>query len=183
MLRSCREPMNRISQIGWHAAIGLALASLAGGAWYGITNLKRDRRATEALGDVTHRLERLTQRDPYPTLENLRAVRSETTRVQSFLARVEQRFAPARSPAVQNSMDFRTNLDLTIAQLRTEAQQAGVQLPSNYWFTFAAQKGVMTFAPSSLHPLSAQLAEIRLLCQAVFEAKVNALAWLKRVPV
>ena len=40
-------------------------------------------------------------------------------------------------------------------------QRAGVEVPTNYWFTFAAQKGAMSFAQTSLEPLASQLADSR----------------------
>jgi hypothetical protein len=80
-------------------------------------------------------------------------------------------------------MEFRSYLDNTVAELRAEAERSGVEIPANYWFSFAAQKGAVSFSPTTLQPLAAQLAEINVLCQTLFDAKVNALVWLKRVPV
>src|SRR5258708_21592892 len=80
-------------------------------------------------------------------------------------------------------MEFRTYLDNTRSKLLFDAQRAGVEVPTNYWFTFAAQKGSMTFAPASLQPLASQLADIKTLCGVLFDAKVNSLVSIKRVAV
>src|SRR5262249_32258274 len=107
----------------------------------------------------------------------------EARRVQGFLGDVEKHFLPAPYPQELNAMTFRTYLDNSIAKLRVDAQHAGVEIPTNYWFTFAAQKGAMTYAATSLQPLASQLADIQTLCGVLFDAKVNSLVWLKRVAV
>jgi hypothetical protein len=80
-------------------------------------------------------------------------------------------------------MSFRSYLDNTRDELLRDARRAGVEVPTNYWFTFSAQKGSLNFPPATLQPLASQLADIKTLCQVLFDAKVNSLAWLRRVPV
>jgi hypothetical protein len=80
-------------------------------------------------------------------------------------------------------MEFRGFLDNAVGQLRLDARNSGVHLPPNYWFSFAAQKGMMTFSPRTVAPLAAQLSDIRALCGTIIDAKINALAWVKRAPV
>jgi len=125
----------------------------------------------------------LAKRDPYPNPENISAAKDEAKRVQGFLVDVENHFQAPPFPTNLNSMEFRTYLDNTRARLLTDAQRAGVEVPTNYWFTFAAQKGSMTFSANTLQPLAAQLADISTLCGVLFDAKVNSLVSIKRVPV
>jgi hypothetical protein len=68
-------------------------------------------------------------------------------------------------------------------ELQAGASNAGVVLPPNYAFTFSAQKGKLTFAPGSIEPWTAQLSEIKTICSILYEAKVNGIEGLRRVPV
>ena len=167
----------------WSAGGALAFCLLGAAAFYLCTKIHQNQQVTVALNRATGKLERLAHRDPYPSSENIKAVRQEQVRLQGFLQGVEQHFAPNPCPQVRNNMEFRTYLDETIARLRAEAARSGVEVPTEYWFTFAAQKGALTFSEKTLSPLAQQLAEIRSLCEALFDAKVNLLAWLKRAPV
>ena len=159
------------------------MISLSVAAVYFAKKLHRDRMITQSLQRTTERLERLAFRDPTPTVENIRAARAEVGRISGFLDRVEQTFGSAPCPADLDNRTFRIHLDRTVARLRADAGASGVGIPLQYWFTFDAQKGAMSFLPGSLEPLMMQLGEIDALCQALFAAKVNAIEGLKRTPV
>lgn len=160
-----------------------ALALLAFAGLYLSAKIQQARGVTEELNTATGRLEGLARRDPYPNPENITAAKEEGARVQGFLAEVEKHFLPAPFPQELNNMEFRTYLDNTRAQLIAEAQRAGVEVPTNYWFTFAAQSGLMNFSADTLRPLATQLSDVRTICDVLFDAKVNSLLWLKRAPV
>ena len=162
-------------------AVALALLAFAG--FYLFSKYQLQRGVTEELDAATQRLETLARRDPYPNQENIAAAKDEAQRVQSFVSDVEKNFLPAPYPQELDNRQFGTFLDNTRARLQAEAQRSGVEIPTNYWFTFAAQKGAMTFSAASLQPLASQLADIRTICGVLFDAKVNSLVWLKRVPV
>ncbi len=161
--------------------VALALLGIAG--FYLYTKIQQDQGVTEELNAATQKLEALAKRDPYPNPENISAAKDEGKRLQNFLTEVEKHFEPAPLPQELGNMQFRTYLDNTRALLLVDAQRAGVEVPTNYWFTFAAQKGAMTFTPSTLPPLATQLADIRTVCGVLFDAKVNSLVWLKRSPI
>jgi hypothetical protein len=161
--------------------VALGLLGFAG--FYLYTKIQQDQSVTGELDAATQKLESLAKRDPYPNPENISAAKEESVRLQGFLTEVEKHFSPAPYPKELNNMEFRTYLDNTRARLQAEGQRAGVEIPTNYWFTFAAQKGSMTFSPSSLQPLASQLADIKALCEVLFDAKVNSLVSLKRVAV
>jgi hypothetical protein len=161
--------------------VALGLLGFAG--FYLFTKIQQDQSVTGELDAATQKLEALAKRDPYPNPENIAAAADEAKRVHGFLGDMEKYFLPAPYPEELNNMTFRTYLDNTRARLLGDAQRAGVEVPTNYWFTFSAQKGSMTFAPASLQPLASQLADIRMICEVLFDAKVNSLISLKRAPV
>src|SRR5579862_3096000 len=131
--------------------VALALLGFAG--FYLYAKIQQDQAVTGELDAATAKLEGLAKRDPYPNADNIGAAKQEANRLHGFLSEVEKHFLPAAYPQELSSMTFRTYLDNTRAQLQTDARRAGVDIPTNYWFTFGAQKGSMTFSPTSLQPL------------------------------
>jgi hypothetical protein len=161
--------------------IALALLGLAG--FYLYTRIQQDQDVTEKLDAATKKLEAEAKRDPYANTENIKSASDEVKRLQGFLGDVEKHFGAAPYPKKLDNLAFRTYLETTRAELINDAQKAGVELPTNYWFTFGAQKGAMTFSAATLQPLASQLADVKTICDALFDAKVNSLVWLRRVPV
>ena len=131
--------------------VALALLGFAG--FYLFAKIQQDQAVTDELNAATQKLEALAKRDPYPNPENITAAKEEGKRVQGFLGDVEKHFLPAPYPQELSSMGFRTYLDNTRAKLLADAQRAGVEVPTNYWFTFAAQKGFDGFL--GVHPAAA----------------------------
>jgi hypothetical protein len=161
--------------------IALALLGFAG--FYLFKNIQQEKSVTEQLDAATQKLETLAKRDPYPNPENIKSAKDEGKRLQGFLGDVEKHFQSTPYPPELNNEKFRTYLEMTRSELLADAQKAGVEVPTNYWFTFGAQKGAMTFSAASLHPLASQLADIKTICDVLFDAKINSLVLLRRVPV
>jgi outer membrane murein-binding lipoprotein Lpp len=161
--------------------VALGLLGIAG--FYLNAKIQQDQSVTGELDTATHNLETLAKRDPYPNADNISAAKEEAVRLKGFLTELEKHFLPAPYPTNLDNMVFRTYLDTTQSRLLADARRAGVEVPTNYWFTFAAQKGAMNFAPASLPSLASQLADIKTLCEVLFDAKVNSLVWMKRAAV
>jgi hypothetical protein len=161
--------------------VALGLLGFAG--FYLYTKIQQDQAVTEQLDAATKKLEGLAKRDPYPNADNIKAAKDEGKRVQTFLGEVEKHFPQTPYPSQLDDREFRTYLENSRSELLADAQKAGVEVPTNYWFTFAAQKGAMTFKAATLQPLASQLADIKTICEVLFEAKINSLVWLRRVPV
>src|SRR5262249_31245 len=132
--------------------IALGLLGFAG--FYLYTKIQQDHGVTEELNAATTKLESLAKRDPYPNPENIKSAEDEGKHLHNFLGDVEKHFAPAPYPQQLDAREFRTYLETTRSELLTDAQRAGVEVPTNYWFTFAAQKGAMTFSAATLQPLA-----------------------------
>jgi hypothetical protein len=82
-----------------------------------------------------------------------------------------------------DSAAFKNLLQTTISHLERDAEKAGVNLQPKYDFTFTPQRKSLDFAADTLAPLAAQVAEIKALCEVLFDARVHALSGLRRVPV
>jgi hypothetical protein len=165
----------------------IALALLAAAGLFLMDRLKQDAAVTEELDTKIAAFKALLDRPVHPgsgKINNIQAAKEEYKRLESFLQEERAVFGPPIQTNRLNNKEFRALLDNTIDYLQTEAERSGVVLPSKeYWFTFAAQKTMVEFAPQTLVPLSAELADIRSICELLYKARVNAITRLKRVPV
>lgn len=155
-------------------------------AFFFFKNLKKDKAVTEELNQQISELNRLYTADPHPgtdEVDNLSAAKQDQKRVQEFLKNAHKLFVPVAPYQKTDDRGFNNLLLNTIYELQTGASNAGVLLPPQYAFTFATQKGMLTFAPGSIEPWTAQLSEIKTICSILYDAKINALEGLRRVPV
>jgi hypothetical protein len=73
-------------------------------------------------------------------------------------------------------------LDTSMAEMRRQADEAGVTLPNtNFWFTFTQYKSTVDFK-NETGGLAAELEDIKEIMRIVYAARVNSLIALKRVP-
>lgn len=166
-------------------AVGILVAVVLAGAggYFVWKNKAANDELNERLGAAKRDLDRLTQEiKPTPTPENVRAAREDTQKSQQFSAECRRLF-PATPYTPLNGQTYRSMLETEVAGLRRLAQSTGVDIPTNYYFSFEAQSKPMTFEPSSLKPLSDQLIEIRDFCRILFNARIHSLDTIRRVAV
>jgi len=56
----------------------------------------------------------------------------------------------------------------------------GVTLPTDYYFTFQAQKTMLAIPQNVLPQLAARLAEVKVICGLLFDARINSLESIRR---
>jgi hypothetical protein len=64
--------------------------------------------------------------------------------------------------------------------MRRDADVRGVQVATNYYFSFTAERDRLMFDKAGLQPLSVQLGEVKAICDVLFAARVNALDGIRR---
>jgi hypothetical protein len=173
---------NLLLVVGGVVALGL----LAFAAVYLMAKIQHNAEVTEELEKATTRLRSLANRDPHPgtdQVDNISEAKREEQRLMAFRDDLATHFQPPRYPRELDNRQFGTLLDTTIYELTHIARRESVEVPTNYWFTFESQKGAMSFASASLQPLASNLADIRAICEVLFDAKVNKLVSIKRAPV
>lgn len=165
---------------------GLVALGLLGFAGYFLfSKIQQNRTVTEQLDATTAELQALLDRKPFPGEENIEAAKEESKKLRGFAVDMQRFFPPTLNATNEiTERQFRQLLDTVIDDLQKGAERAGVELPAtNYWFTFAAQKPMVTFPTNVISPLTSQLLEIKTLCEILFDAKVVALENLKRSTV
>jgi hypothetical protein len=164
--------------------IALGLLGVAGYFLY--TKIQLNEEVSAQLDASTTKLKDLVNRDPHPgtpAMDNIGTAKKELQKLQTFLGDVRHYFPPARTNQLSDR-EFRALLDNTINDLKRNAERSGVELASkDYWFTFAAQKSSFSFGQGVVSPLTTQLAEIRALCNILYDAKVISLNSIKRAPI
>lgn len=165
-------------------AIGglIALGLLGTGTWYLLGNITRNDEAAKELDDQKHKLEELFAKDPFPHRTNIDAAKREIARMQSVIAQARQSFTPVAYTNV-TGLAFKTLLDNTLDELQKKADKSSVTLPKNYEFSFAAQKKGLKFSPAIFPRINIQLAEVRTICNILFDSKINELVNVKRVRI
>lgn len=163
-----------------------ALLLLGFAAFYLFSNLKKDSAMTEELNQQISELRRIYDAPVHPgtdAVDNIGAAKKEQKRITEFLVEARKLFVPVSPYQKTDDQGFNNLLLNTIYELQTGASNAGVVLPPQYSFTFLAQRGKLTFKPGSIEPWTAQLSEIKSICNILYAARINALEGLRRVPV
>lgn len=141
---------------------------------------------TTELNTRTEEWKQLVARDPYPNQENIEKAKGEQKRLTEFLDQTRKFFVPvANFPTNLDGASFKNLLETTISELVHDAEKSGVSLPSSnrYDFTFKPQRSSLDFAPATLVPLAMQVAEIKSICDVLFDARIHSLVGLRRAPV
>ena len=161
----------------------VALLLLAGAGFFLFTQFNADRAATEKLAQIRQRWETLERKRPHPGTEsvnNIQAAQRDAQAAKGFLATVEEKFSVADTQVVTNDFQFKTLLESTVADLRKEARQSGVEIPNGYAFTFRGQMEKIQFAESEIQTLANQLADVAELSRIVYAQRVHRLEGIKR---
>ena len=158
-----------------------ALALLIGGGVYGWNSYQENTTVEGKLNESKEALKRLSDLVPSATPENITRAQKESQELQRRITQTKKSFSPIPYEKVTGQA-FKTLLDTTVDDLQKKAERASVSLPlpKGYAFTFAEQQKRLQFSEGSFPTLAEQLAEIKAICQILFDAKVNKLTSLRR---
>jgi hypothetical protein len=163
------------------AAAALVLLGLTG--FYLYSQRQKERAVTTELEGQISEWKRLTSRKPSANEENIAAAKKEQERLTGLLKTNREFFAPTATFTNMDSATFKTLLETTIYDLEQRASRSGVSLPQRYNFTAGRLRASVVFQEAELLPLAYQLAEIRALCDILFDARIHSLVRIRRVPV
>jgi hypothetical protein len=158
----------------------LAVILLGLGVYYFWTNQQKNRAIEAQLEENKATLTRLVNQDPTPNRTNIARAKQEFEKARAAVEEAKLFFQPIAYEPVTGQA-FKSLLDQTIFDLQRKANQMSVALPSpQYAFTFAHQKMQLQFPAEAFPALPQQLAEIRTICDVLFDAKVNRLVAVRR---
>lgn len=162
-------------------AVAVALMIAAG--WFAFSNQQDEAAVQEELNQLVQDWQRLNSSAQYPSQENIEAVKADQKKLKTVRGEVAKLFPPAPAYPKMDDQGFARFLGTTIAELRDGANRAGVFLPDNYDFTFATQRKSLNFRGGSIDAWLTQLEQIKAICGVLYQARVNVLDSIQRVPV
>ncbi len=159
--------------------VGLVL--LFGSGFILFSEADRDTQVTTQLEEKRAEWDRLNNLNPFPDEKNIRALKEETTRVRKVTDDLRGSIKPVDVPPVNDTFALRLLIERTISDLTKEAEEAGVDLPDKYAFTFQKLRDIGgQFDSNGIPRLAEQVEQIRTLCGVLFRAKVHSLDTLRR---
>jgi hypothetical protein len=165
-------------------AVTVILLGLAG--WYLYSKWDLNNQNFESLNKAYSELKTLNQQPVHPgsgAVNNIQTAKEQTKELRDYIKKVRgsfQKIAPVPDLPKLTDHDFSFALSRSISLLRADATNIGVSLPPDFNFSFTAQSRKVQFPAGSLAPLAAQLGEVKAICDVLFQAKINALDFLRR---
>jgi hypothetical protein len=163
----------------------IALLLLGAAAFYDFKSWRHNNNAWASLQEAYNNLHEAYNTQPSPSTDNIAAAQAQEQQLRDWIGQAKTHFAPV--PPIPNPPDgvvtteaFAGTLHKTIRDMQDEAKDENVELPSDYSFSFAAERNLVTFAPGSLNPLASHLGEVKALCEVLFAAKINAIDGIQR---
>lgn len=165
--------------------VALVLMGLAG--FYLYSGMGKNAEALEKLNTEYAALKGLNSQNPHPgdeKTDNIKAAKEQDHAVRTFITEQAATVFKAipRIPDSTNADNemLGTALRRTIDQMRRDAVSRGVQVATNYYFSFTAERDRIMFDKAGLLPLSVQLGEVKAICDVLFAARVNAIDNIRR---
>jgi hypothetical protein len=160
---------------------GLALTGYC--AFLFVGNLNETATADKEYQDNLGQYTGLQQQVPYPSTQNIQRAQTNLSVVKEFQTQFHKAFAGYPTPPTEDEKGFSGYLEETIAGLKTKATNASVGLPETMGFGFSDWRGKLNYPMENIPMWMQQLAEIKSLCDILFQAKINSIAVFRRVSV
>ena len=162
----------------------IALGLLAYGGWFFFSAVQKNKEIDNEIEQAKRDIEGYLKKPVTPNANNLVLVKQELERMNKFIADSKKLFPSPPPPSEPlNALSFKSLLETTINDLYRDARSVGILLPTNYYFSFEAQRLPVTFPTESLLPLRERLHEVQLLSKILIDARVNRLEAIRRAPV
>lgn len=173
--------------------IGLVVAALLLGAalFYDFASWQSNQDALKKFTDIYNTIKTDYNYKPTPgngKINNIDIAKDQIQQLQEWLKGARDYFKPItpipNPPDGQVTSEmFAPALSQTVRQLQKEAQDASVQLPPQYYFSFTAQSDKAVFDSTSLGQISQQLGEVKTIVEILYAARINGLESIQRVAV
>jgi hypothetical protein len=161
----------------------VSLVIIGGAGWYLFSKIQADQSIDEQYNDVRSKLSDFEGKKPFPNLENVDAAKEQLEKVNSYLTNASRFFGQPIVTKNWDNTEFLTYLTKTVTDLRNAAQTSKTTIPTNYWFSFAAQNERAQFDSNTMTKVVAQVEDVQMLASACFNAHIYELIAIQRAPV
>lgn len=138
-------------------------------------------RVRTGLRTAESRLQRLYERDPYPSESNVALVQSNLVALQDFYQKLCDTLRLGQIDSVRmEPADFPPLLDRTIKRLYERAREGGVKVAPRFAFGF--ERYALGSLPNKedVDRLTVQLRTVEKICELIFKSKVNEIVAVER---
>jgi hypothetical protein len=165
----------------------VALLLLGGAGFYYYSTWKANSEVLTKLHEQYAKLSSLNSKNPHPgrppESDNIKLAKEQEQQLSVFKEQAQKSFQ--RIPNIPEGAkvageEFVTSLRHTIDQLQKAATNSSIGIPSDYGFSFTAQRNLMRYKEGTLEPLSVQVGEVKAICDVLFQARVNNLEYIHR---
>lgn len=161
---------------------GLALTGYCGYLFIGV-DLSNNKTLNTDFQTSQNQFNQLQRKPVYPSDEHLQQAKAGLGEVTEFEDQLHKAFSPWAAFPKEDEKGFSAYLEDTIVDLKTKATNASVGLPETIAFGFTDQRGKLRYPLESIDPWMQQLTEIKALNDILLKAKINSLAYFRRVAV
>lgn len=169
---------NLLLLIGIIVAVGL----MVGASVLLVSGLAKNSEISSTLDALKSEVESLNATEPYPSPENIQALKADATRLQKLMTNMQQVLISMSVPVEPTDQQLKQLLETTIFDLQREAEAANVVLPPRYDFSFGAQRLMAKFPERSHLALATQISEVKSITSVLLSSGVQALSFIRRVP-
>lgn len=161
----------------------ISLAIIGAAGYYLLSKIQDDATVEEELSTARTTYTGLIEKKPFPNQENVAAAKEQLVRINQYLTNATRYIGAPITPKDYSSTLFLGMLEETAAGLRNAAQVAKTTIPTNYYFSFAAQKEKGQFATNTMSYVVAQIEDVKAICGVIYNAHVYELLAIQRAPV
>ncbi|MCL5097764.1 MAG: Amuc_1100 family pilus-like protein [Candidatus Omnitrophica bacterium] len=161
----------------------VALALLGGAGYYFYSKMAKEKEISAQVDATLQTLTDYQNKEPFPNKKNLTQAEQNAQLLQAFMAKETQFFGDIPTNSSSYTSEFNSLLLNTLDQLKNRASEASVSLPTNFNFSFSAQRDLLQFDQTNLPLVTTQLADVKAICEVLYNAKVYALIAVRRAPV
>lgn len=161
-------------------SIVVSLALIGGSGFYFYSRISSEKEAESQLAQVQGSLQEYQNKTPSATKANFEAAQQVQKQLIEFKAKAEKFFPVLNTNKSARVDDFGGYLLSSLYNLQREAQKASTVLPTNFGFSFTAQRELLQFDTPKIPLLVMQVEDVRALCAVLYQAKVYEIMQVRR---
>lgn len=157
----------------------VSLLLIGGSGFYFYSQFSEEKNAEAELTTVKTTYDEYLNKEPSPVAENVEGAKEQQKRLMEFKARAEK-FFPVFNTNTMSGDEFGAHLVAKLYELQRLTARANVQMPTNFSFSFTAQRELLQYDSTKTPIMLAQLGDVMGLCGALCDARVYEILEIRR---
>lgn len=168
------------------ASLAVALILMLLGGFLLFTSIQESSTLEEEYNTALASLQGIHSSPAHPgegKINNLNIARTNLAALQGVLEEAKTIFGTVTIQTNVSDVEFKARLENTIHELQQIANEKAIGLPPDFSFTFASQRGKLSFSPGSVPGWLLQLSDVRAITDVLYAANVNAIDNIRRAAI